>query len=501
MKFSRLTITFIITLLLTNAWAQRLPFPQHNNYQGIHIKPSNYSQSELDGHLTSFYNQWKNEYLINGCEEDQYYIFFDSGNTITVSEAMGYGMMIVPIMAGYDENAKLYFDGLYRYYKAHPSGINPHLMSWKQITGCIDADGNDSATDGDLDIAFGLLLAHAQWGSTGSINYFQEALNMINAIMEDDINHDYWSVKLGDWASSGNYARSTRTSDFILDHFRIFECATADSNWNRVTEQCYSYLQLVQQNYSSTTGLLPDFIVDLDSSPRPSDPDFLEGDNDGYYYYNACRDPWRIATDYLISNDDRAKEITTKINQWLLAETDGNTSAIKSGYSLDGDVVGNWQDLSFIAPFAVGAMTDTENQQWLNDLYSKVLSMGFNGGYYGNSIKLLSLITISGNYWVPSCDIMNPSNSLLLPEPNLIQCLPNNSNNKVSLVFNQNKSSVNHTIQIQDIHGKIVWQHTGSHTEKIDIDVHNFNPGLYLVNIADSKSNRIIGTSKLIVTN
>ena len=130
----RKLLTILLSLTLVQAFAQHFPFPQHTEYH-THIKPSQYTQDQLDDQVKAFYEAWKAKYLINGCEDDQYYVFFDEGNTVTVSEGMGYGMMIVPIMAGYDPDARTYFDGLYRYYKAHPSHIMPYLMAWKQITG------------------------------------------------------------------------------------------------------------------------------------------------------------------------------------------------------------------------------------------------------------------------------------------------------------------------------------------------------------------------------
>ena len=41
----------------------------------------------------------------------------------------------------------------------------------------------DSAADGDLDMAYGYMLAHHQWGSSGPINYFEEGLKIIRALL------------------------------------------------------------------------------------------------------------------------------------------------------------------------------------------------------------------------------------------------------------------------------------------------------------------------------
>ncbi len=138
------------------------PFPDHTSYVGQHIRPA-YSQTDLDRHTTEFYDNWKGAYL-KACG-DMYYIDVsrDIADAITVSEAHGYGMMLMCYMAGHEADAKTYFDGMYAFYKAHPSNGNDRLMDWKQ-TSCSESGSSDdtSASDGDIDIAFALLLADKQ---------------------------------------------------------------------------------------------------------------------------------------------------------------------------------------------------------------------------------------------------------------------------------------------------------------------------------------------------
>ena len=92
-----------------------------------------------------------------------------------------------------------------------------------------------------------------------------------------------------------------------------------------------------------------------------------------------------------------------KINSWLLSSTSGNILAISNGYHLNGTPIYDWNDATFIGPLTVGAMTDITNQNWLNMLYEELLTNNDlqDGDYYSNTIKLLSMITISGNYWNP----------------------------------------------------------------------------------------------------
>ena len=122
--------------------------------------------------MTAFYQNWKNRYVRQDpytADETRYYVYYSEDTytggdpvPVTVSEAHGYGMLITVSMADYDSEAKDLFDGMVRYYLAHPSEIGPHLMAWQQSDNgstLTETDGADSATDGDMDIAYALLLA------------------------------------------------------------------------------------------------------------------------------------------------------------------------------------------------------------------------------------------------------------------------------------------------------------------------------------------------------
>jgi endo-1,4-beta-D-glucanase Y len=78
-------------------------------------------------------------------------------------------------MAGHDAKAQELFDGLYQVFRSQPSNLNRQLMAWAIGSDCKAIQPATSATDGDLDIAFALLLANRQWGSAGTIDYAGEA--------------------------------------------------------------------------------------------------------------------------------------------------------------------------------------------------------------------------------------------------------------------------------------------------------------------------------------
>lgn len=377
------------------------------------IQPNDVSPPGLTEATAAFYNAWKARYLVNGCGADRYYVYVNADRrssgvnrtSISISEGHGYGMLITALMAGVDPDAQRYFDGLYWFFKDHPSNVSPYLMAWNQVRGCGDlqGDGGDSATDGDLDIAYALILADRQWGSGGRINYLQEAVRVINAIHRE-LNPVTSLMLMGGFAapSSSRYYYGTRSSDFMPDHFRAFRAVTQDGTWTSVIDAGYRLISRLQANFSPTAGLVPDFIENTNLSPRPAKPHYLESSRDGKYSYNACRVPWRLATDYLVSGDTRALRALEPINTWIRRTAQENPGRIRDGYDLGGAPLSRDTSMAFVAPFAVAAMADAENQAWLNELWRFIVDSPVSeSDYYGNTIKMLAMIVISGNWWAP----------------------------------------------------------------------------------------------------
>jgi endo-1,4-beta-D-glucanase Y len=389
------------------------PFPQHILYQAGTIKPNHLDQETIDGQVLDFYKIWKKHYIRTAAVANQEYVFFEEeGSKLrSVSEGQGYGMIIVALMAGVDTAAEETFNQLFNYVTAHPSNPESTLMAWSQLTDYKDKDAT-SATDGDMDIAYALLLADAQWGSGGIYNYFGAAFKMINSIMKQEINRESYSILLSDAVESDSKDYyDMRSSDFMPLHYKSFERATRDPQWTKVIDQNYLLFSKLQKSYSQDAGLLPDFITDINRHAKPAKPRYLESRYDGCYNYNACRVPMRIATDYLLTGDSRSYEMIRKINRWIRETTSGNPDNISAGYTLAGDDIRTrkFEALSFICPFAVAAMIDKSNQQWLNDIWDYMVAFKLKDfDYYDNSIKMLCMLIISGNYWTPE-------NKLLIP--------------------------------------------------------------------------------------
>lgn len=378
---------------------------------------SSATTNTLSEETVNFYEKWKNEYVIKNSyitNEDQYYVWYsgetysqnNSATAVTVSEAHGYGMLITVSMADYDKDAKSIFDGMYRYYRAHLSSIGPNLMAWQQEdngSAIVDTTGSDSATDGDMDIAYALLMADSIWGSDGEIPYKQTAIDIINDIMTYEVNKTDWIMQLGDWVYSSKegdeYYSATRSSDFILQYMPVFAKITGDERWLKVYESTYNIINSITDEYN--VGILPDFIVKDDDSGAfvPASPNYLESEYDGAYYYNSCRTPWRISMDYLINGNEDALAFAEMLNGFILDSTDGEPQRIRAGYKLDGTPIENYEELCFTAPFMIAAACGT-NQEWHDSIRNAVINYG-NDVYYGDSIKMLCLIVDDGGWIVP----------------------------------------------------------------------------------------------------
>ncbi len=395
------------------AQAPRRPFPQHTAYAQGSILPGHRSQAELDAATLAFYRLWKARYLVAGCGEGRYYVAvnadgkFPDSQVLSISEGHGYGMLLTAVFAGADPDAQTIFDGLYRYFRDHPSDRSPDVMAWKQFADCADApDGHDTATDGDLDIGYALLLADRQWGSAGAINYLAEARKVIRAIRAVELHPADATIQLGSFVSADQprHFNATRSSDFMPGHFKAFRFATGDARWATAANRVYALVQRMQSVYSRSTGLLPDFIERTNGQARPASPGFLEGPNDGAYFYNACRTPWRLGLDALLSGDARSRTAVRKISTFLRTHASGDPARLGAGFRVDGRNLPNndYRDLAFLAPATVGALLEPEHPEWLEGLWDEIVNTPLDeADYYGNTLKALALLAASGNAWRP----------------------------------------------------------------------------------------------------
>lgn len=413
MRPRRVSLLRVVALLVVAASeahveAQRHPFgARPMRYATGAAVPGHRSAEALAAATRDFYDAWKARYLREACGAGRWVVEARTrAGNLTVSEAHGYGMLIVALMAGHERDARTIFDGMVRYLAEHRSAITPGLMAWYQTTACESDRGRHSATDGDLDIAYALLLADRQWGSDGEIDYRAEARAVLAAVERGVVDGSRSFLRLGDWTrpEEPRFHDATRSSDFMPGHLRSFAIATGSPVWNTIRDRTYALFEHMQATYAPTTGLLPDFIVAPLDAARPADPDFLEGPHDGAYYFNACRVPWRVATDFLVSGEPRAHRIVQRITGWIRTASGGDPARVRAGYRLDGRPTpgANRPSAAFVAPLGVAAMVDAANQSWLDAIWDHLVAAPpDDGGYYENTLRLLAMLVMSGNWWAP----------------------------------------------------------------------------------------------------
>ena len=388
----------------------RFPFPQHIPRLPGTIRPNHISGQEQDRIVGQVYHRWKQAYIVpvqskNTNDPPMFRVTAgDRKPQTTFSEGQGYGMILTALMAGYDPQARRIFDGLWRFARAHPSRLNPRFMAY-QVP--VSRSRRNSAFDGDCDMAYALLLAHDQWGSTVGIDYRREALAITEALLATAVGPESRLPMLGDWVKPNGRKfnqYTTRASDIIPGHFRAFAQATGNTKWTATLKAGQRLVTAIQSTAAPHTGLLPDFIVNHSPKtphPRPAPSRFLESAHDGRYYYNAARVPWRIGTHALLTGDPQSLQQVRKIAVWIHQATAGDPSRIKPGYHLDGRSLpkGQYPSTAFIAPFGVAAMTTPAQQAYLNRIFEMV--QGARQDYYEDTIGLLCLLVLTGNFWDP----------------------------------------------------------------------------------------------------
>ncbi|GAA1838920.1 glycosyl hydrolase family 8 [Luedemannella flava] len=381
--------------------APAVPFGSHRRPYAAGVLAVTGDRSDVDGQVVAFYRQWRAAFVRAGC--GRFHVVSPDAEYPVVAEAQGYGLVISALMAGADRRARELFDGILGYVLAHPSSQDRGLMAAEQDADCRDVNGGDSATDGDLDIAYGLLLADRQWGSNGRYDYRRLALRRIAAIARSEVDPRTHLLRLGDWASGdGALASTSRTSDWMLDHLRAFRRATGDPYWDTVRRAHQRALSRLLVGPGAGTGLVPDFVVDTHAGLRPASGRVLESEHDGEYSWNACRVPLRLGTDAVTSGDARSVAAVRALTRWIRQASGGDPAAVATGYTLDGTPLASGAHPAFVAPLAVAALTDPTAQPWLDALWRWMVATPVHaGGYYAASVQLLSMIVVSGNYWVP----------------------------------------------------------------------------------------------------
>lgn len=462
MKLLRVS-ALVCALLVFSVVGQERPFPQTCKFP-YGFMPSTISTANLE----KWYSSYKaNTNLLHPC-----------GNGVMPGtdskdegkiEAQGWAMIIAAYMG-----EKADFDGLYSFYKTKIQGHG--MAGWKY--GCNGVSESGSATDGDLDVAYSLVVAYWQWGDA----YLEEAKKTINTCKKLITNCSGTSVLFGGMAGMGGYGgcQETDISYYTPAFFRAFAEVTGDQAWTKLADDTYTVLNNAA---NSTTGLVPDWHKWNGGSSQGSHSSAHT------YRYDACRVPWRIALDYLWNGNEKAKAWCTKISNWANGVGIKN---IKDEYSLDGRQIGNYHNMSFVGGLAVAAMCNS--QEIADDFANEVASMPFDNFWYHAYLGNCYMLTMTGNMWHKNLkcgsDVSVPLQKTVATSGMKI------SHNGKLIISGLNRNC--QSIVITDLQGNRILKSSVTQNASALIDVNMVKRGCYIVSAIDGQ-NRVQQKQKMIL--
>lgn len=350
------------------------PFPQNRKPGMCTLTTANGAPSAVQ----AAYDYWKSNFVTASGAASGLRVRRPSNQDDTVSEGIGYGMIAAVYMAD-----RTTFDGLWTYAKAH---FDTHgLMIWHLSASGATLDAG-SASDGDLDIAWALIMGSNQWSSA---TYLSAAKSMINNISSMSLGPD-GMLKPGDgWGGT----TLTNPSYFSPAYFRVFAAVTGDANWSGpILDRNYEILAAV----TGANGLVPDWTNNQSTVNQGNLANAMTPGNydNSHYGYDACRTPWRIALDYCFNGEPRAMSYLTKVGAFFSGV---GASNIGDQYAVTGmPTMGN-KNMAFIGTAGVAGMAGY--QALLDGAFAYgSTNNGGNTAYFPQSLRVLSMLMMSGNF-------------------------------------------------------------------------------------------------------
>jgi len=377
---------FLIVLAMASSVlaAAKYPFPYNADY-AYGIRPPLKSTTNDD--IQAVYEDWLTNYY-SDCSDGSARVKWtdpaasaagcSADGGCTVSEGIGYGMMILVYMDNGANNTQAKFDKLLKYYKKFPDSKG--LMKWL-IDGCNSAKKDGGATDSEMDVIFALIMANKQWGNA---SYLTDAQDLLGKVWNSEVDQGAKLLKPGSlWTQS-----VFNPSYFATGALRIFQKIDAAHDWKGVADNS---LALIKKNQNSSTGLVSDW---CNSGGASQD---VNGSGTGKFGYDAARTPWRVTLDYLWYGTAAAKEINAPITKWARSMTTNNPGRIRADYKQDGTTsVTTWTNALYTGALTTPGMSDT-GMTWITQ-GMRYLFQADGQNYYNSSWKLLYELTMSGNF-------------------------------------------------------------------------------------------------------
>lgn len=362
----------------TNPSGTQFPFPQNRRSPNC-AYPTAASPSQI----TAAYGTWKSAFVVTDAAGNSR--VKDPNDTRnpnrTVSEGIGYGMLIAVYMAD-----QALFDSLWSYEQV-PSHLDKNgLMNWL-VTASDTVAGTGGATDADEDMAWALVMADKQWPNQGYIDKAKAQIDLVSSL---ELNPNTSLVKWGDNSNTP----TVHPDYFSPAYYRVFGAVTGNtSGWNGAISAGYA---LLAASHNATTGLVPDLCM---ASGAPT-----ANARDAVYGYDACRTPWRLGIDWCFNASADAHGILTLMASYFAGV---GAAGIRGPVALDGTTSSTampYANPEFTGPAGIAGMVSSSasGQTFLDQAFSRTFNQVQQSSampnYFGASVGLISMLVMSGNF-------------------------------------------------------------------------------------------------------
>ncbi|MEL7239095.1 MAG: glycosyl hydrolase family 8, partial [Planctomycetota bacterium] len=377
-----------------------------------HLDPLLLSQAQMNADITEYYDEWKANYLQT---PSQQYINDNGGGTMyfitgfdqsfagvpngAVSEGLGYGLVITALMN--DQEA---FDGIWRFTetKLNQFGVIEWLYDQNGYTvqNFGGGSGAVNATDGDLDAAYGLLIAAVRWGQ----DYADDADELIDNILEVNVTPDNFLNSGSDGYINGvaTVNRDLVTSYLSPGYFRMFADFTGETRWDAVADQAVTQLRNNQIDIRDNYGNNGDWNrggSGLFSFRTETNGEVSGEPGAAIWNSDVGRMMWRISTDAAWYGTGTSFDMMESFNNFARRQPIGD---FNERYTLDGARNGGWRnsDAGWNAmSIADSLMISTSQSE--RDAGWNIVKTAFDESYYNGSLKLLGMMMAGGWYKNP----------------------------------------------------------------------------------------------------
>jgi oligosaccharide reducing-end xylanase len=338
----------------------------------------------------------------------QAFIWAADSNDIR-SEGMSYGMMIAVQM-----NMREQFDRLWKFSRTHMQyPVDTELPAWRHYFRWQGKAVPSSATqwevkfgpqvtpapDGEEYFAAALYLADRRWGSTGEVNYKEEAAKISWAMLNNRPGGDRFPIIHAEanqvvfvpYGSSNEHSDPSYHLPAFYELFAEYGPAGDAARWREVAVVSHDYFI---KSAHPETGLHPDY-AKFNGTPTQG---YQSSDHDRFRY-----DAWRVPMNMGLAQSwfpgpPSTKAQIEKYHAFFSNHLgDGNVSAAL--FNLDGSSPSGGGSTALTASLAAAALDSSspKRKQFVDNLW-QVSQQSGQWRYYQECVYLLGLLATAGKF-------------------------------------------------------------------------------------------------------